>query len=509
MKNMNTSKRIIINTSITYLRSIFAAFVGIFTTRWVLNSLGVEDYGLYGLVGSILVFISFLNNVLAGAISRYFAYEVGRRNNDELNKWFNAAIRIHLLVPIFLVIIGLIIGTIAINCWLNIEIENIKIASVVFYISLFSASVSMCLAPYRGMLLAKQDISQQSIIEILQSLCHVILMYVLTLVNRNQLLIYSIMMAAESVIFQILIALRANHIYSEISIKNYKYHELKSYVLELFSFSAWKSLIGFGVMMFNQGLSIILNLFFGTKLNAAYSVASNLSAQSNTISNALMMSITPEIVSRQGAGNKESMIRLALKACKYSTLMVLLIAVPLFLDIDNLLLLWLKTPPQYTGILCRFIIISLVIDKLTSGLESAINACGQIKKFQISVGLSYILGVLLTILLLLIKKTPIIIGVSYLITQSMILVMRLFWARKLVGIQLWRWVSGAFNPIAIVSLLTVSGCLFMMNCLPKLGIVRLITITLSSTFSLFLFAWLFVLEVNLKEQIKARLSKHK
>ena len=500
--------RIILNTGVTYLRTLFAAIVGLFTARWVLMSLGEDAYGLYGLVGSILVFVTFLNNVLAGAVSRYFAYSIGQKDSGILNTWFNASIRIHIFVPLLLLFLGGILGVFAIKYWLNIEAGDVSVAIKVFHVSLTASAVTMMTAPFKGLLLAKQDIAQQSVIEILQSFAHLLLMYILlTKVKNNQLMVYALMMALETIIFQLLIALRALTLYEEIKVIKYPWNQLKSYVRELLAFSSWKSLMGFGQIVFNQGIAFILNVFFGTRLNASYSIASNLSAQSSTVSNSLMMAITPEIITRKGAGMHENMKTLSLQAGKYSSYLVLLIALPLFLDVDNVLTMWLKEPPQYTNVLCRFILVSLFIDKIASGQESAVNACGRIKGFQISIGLSYVISVLSAFFLLRIFRVPMVVGWSFLICSLLNTLIRLYFGQSVAEVKIKDWFVLTFMPLcAVVLPVTLLSCL-LMSLMPSEGFSRLVLIVLTTSVLFMITGWIFILESSLKKKLISRLFK--
>lgn len=506
-KSMSSVNRILLNTIVTYLRTLFAAVVGLFTARWVLLSLGEDSYGLYGLVGSILVFITFLNNVLAGSVSRFFAYSIGQQDSALLNKWFNASIRIHIVIPILLIIIGGLIGTYAIKFLLNVDVNDESVALKVFYISLLASAVTMMASPFKGLLLAKQDIAQQSIIEILQSLVHLLLMYLLTKIKHNQLIVYAIMMAAETIIFQILIALRACTLYNDISFFKYPWIKLKVYVKELLVFSSWKSLMGFGQIFFNQGLAILLNVFFGTRLNAAYSVSSNVSAQSSTVSNSLMMAITPEIITRKGAGQHEDMKSLALKAGKYSSYLVLFISLPLFIDIDNILLLWLKEPPIYTNELCRFILVSLFVEKLASGQESAINACGRIKEFQISIGCSYIVSIIIAYILLLIFDYPDVIGWAFLICATLNTGIRLHYGQSVADIRITDWLKHVFLPLLFVTSVVSMLSGFMELFLPDDGLLRLLLLVSITTILFAINGWFFILDSTIKNTILSKIFK--
>ena len=503
---MASKKVIILNTAFTYLRTILAALVGLFTARWVLNSLGESDYGLYGLVGSILIFITFLNNVLAGSVARYFAYTIGKKDEEELNKWFNASILIHIVVPLFLIIIGLVFGTIAIRYWFNIENTKVDTACVVFYISIVSAGVTMMLAPFKGLLLAKQDIRVQSIIEMGQSIIHLLLMFVLTLISSSQLLlIYSLMMAGETVLFNGITAAKAKKMYSEIQFKRFRWQDIKPYVQEILVFSSWKSLVGFGNICYTQGQAIVLNFFFGTKINAAYSVASNLSAQSSSISSAMMMAITPEITTREGAGSHDAMVSLSLKASKYSVWLMSIIAIPLFIEVDNLLELWLKNPPGYANILCQAILISMIVEKLAIGNESAINACGRIKNFQIAYGIISIAGVFVTYHLLIIVHNPIMVGISIILCQLLIMLIRLYYGWQSADIKIMDWLRSVAIPCVVTLVITYAIGKTISTLINISALGNLLSTTIVTTLSLLLMGWFLVVDESIKHRIISKI----
>ncbi len=509
---LSTKKRLVLNTGFSYMRSVLAMLVGLFTARWVLQALGESDYGLFGVVGSIMIFVTFLNGVLAGAVSRYFAYSLGKaNNNEELNKWFNAALIIHIIVPIVLLSVGLLCGTYIIQNFLNIENGKTGVATVVFYISCVSAAFSMMSAPFNSMLYAKQNIVEQSIIGFGETLTHLILMYILmAYIHDNALIVYTIFLASKTIFFQLILMWRTMSLYKELHFCVYPREVIMPYIKELLFFSSWKSLMGLGRILYTQGSAIIINLFFGTRLNAAYSIATNISAQAGGLSNSLMVAITPEIVSREGGGNHESMKSLSYKASKYSSILICFIALPLVSDIQNLLILWLKTVPAYTSQFCIAIIISLFIEKLASGHESALNANGKIAGFQASIGIIYIMGVILTYTLFKIYDKPIMLCVAIVVCQLLCLFVKLYWGRKIVHLSIWEWIRRSVCPVLGCIIMYFMLFYFYNHIIPENGLFRLAIITILSTFIISMYSWFFVLEKNVKirllEIIKSKIK---
>jgi O-antigen/teichoic acid export membrane protein len=504
----STKKRVVLNTAFSYMRSVFAMLVGLFTARWVLQALGESDYGLFGVVGSIMVFVTFLNGVLAGAVSRYFAFCIGKANNeDELNKWFNAALIIHTTVPLVLLVVGLLLGTFIIQTILYIEEGKIGIATVVFYICCVSSAFSMMAAPFNSMLYARQNIVEQSIIGFGETFVHFISMYILmAYIKNNTLIVYTVFLASKTILFQIILSLRTMSLYKELRFRIYPRRVLMPYIRELLVFSSWKSLMGFGKILYTQGSAIVLNIFFGTRLNAAYSIGTNISAQAGSLSSSLMTAITPEIVSREGGGNHESMKSLSYKASKYSSILICFIALPLISDIQNLLVLWLKTPPSYTTQFCIAIVISLIIEKLASGHESALNANGKIAGFQASIGINFILSVLITYILFRIYESPLMLCAAILLSQMLSLLIKLYWGKRMVDLSIRNWVIHSVIPVVGCVLVYFSLFVLYNGLLPESGMIRLVVVTVLSSMIICLYSWFFILEKSIKDGIITRVK---
>ena len=325
-------------------------------------------------------------------------------------------------------------------------------------------------------------------------------------IHENALIIYTVFLATKTILFQIILCIRTMSLYPELHVKRYTKEELWPYIKELLLFSSWKSLLGFGRILYTQGSAIVLNVFFGSRLNAAYSVATNISAQTSGLSTSLMTAITPEIVSREGSGDHESMKSLSFKASKYSSILICFIALPLLSDIQNLLVLWLKTPPHYTSQFCIAIIVSLLIEKLTSGHESALSANGKIAGFQASLGINYILSVFISYLLFKIYDKPVMLCVSIISCQFLSLCLKLFWGRRIVGLSIREWFRFAVFPVAGCIAVYYIMFFFYNSFLPNEGITRLIMITILSTIIICLYSWFVVMEKSLKESLITKIK---
>lgn len=389
---MSSGKRIIYNTAITYIRSIVGAGLALFSSRWVLAELGESDFGLYALVGSIIIFITFFNSVMSGSASRYFAYELGRGAENEVNKWFNAAFSIHLLVPLILIIIGWPIGEYCISYFFDIPNGRIAASLWVFRLSLLAAFFGMLSVPFIAMFSAKQQFVELALCGILQSILIFVAAYILKFVSGDKLIYYSVFMVAISVFIQIVQIFRAWKLFRECKI-NRKFWFEKSRFIQLIKFASWNVIGNAGHLIRTQGLTMLTNISFGTKGNASLGVANQLSNQTSVLANALSNAISPEIIRSEGLGNRDRAIKLAYQAAKMGTILILLLTIPILTETNNILSLWLIHVPEGAGILCRLMVVMFMLEKTTLGQYVLLQAIGKIAKEELYVGILYSLSI--------------------------------------------------------------------------------------------------------------------
>jgi O-antigen/teichoic acid export membrane protein len=438
-----------INTMATYGRSLFSMILALFSSRWVLDSLGQTDFGLYNVVGSIIVFIIFLNSVMAGSISRFLAFSIGEGNDDDINCWFNTAFFIHLCAALGLIAVGWPIGEFVVRNVLSIPSFRFDACLAVFRISLISAFVSMLSVPFVAMFTAKQHMAELAIWGLLQTAFSFLVAFCLPSYRGDRLVAYSCAMVCIVVLIQLLQVMRAHQLFPECRIVMVKWFS-KHRMMRVFSFSGWAIIDSCGAMLRNQGTSVLLNVFFGAKLNAAYGVANQVSAQTSQLSGALMNSFSPEITRCEGCGEREKMLLLSDQAGKFGTILMAVFTLPMLMEIDYILKLWLHNPPPYTGAFCRLILITFLFDRITTGVLFAVNAKGDVAGYQATVGLSQLLTLPLAWACLKCGFSPESVGYAFIMTTVLITIGRLFWLNRLFDVALVAWYRSVLLPICLV-----------------------------------------------------------
>ena len=480
---MKPSWRIILNITTGYGASVFSAGMMLFSRRWVLNAMGSVDYGLYMLVGSLIVFVTFLNSILTVSVSRHYAYAIGQGLFDDINGWFNAALFLHFCIAVGLVVIGGPIGEYIIVDVLNIPTIRIFSCLWVFRISLVSAFAGMVSVPFTAMLTAQQRITELAMWNAIQVLFVFILSYVVMGVSGDHLVLYAIGMSVIIVLINAMKILRACLIFPECRIV-WKQLKNKQRYKDVSYFAAWNLIGMLGGTLRNQGTAVLLNLKFGPNLNAAYGIANQVSVQVNQLANELIKAFSPEIITSEGRGAHQRVIILSLRVCKFSTLLSMLFAIPLLTEMDLVLKLWLGTPPQYTAVLCRLILWTFLIDRLTAGFLLAVQAHGRISGYQMTVGVSMLLTLPLAWVFLTLGYPPASVGSAFVIMMTGCTLGRIYWARKIVGIGFKSWLRHVFLPVSGIAAFSAFAAVIPYGTIPS-GVLRLfITTGLSVTAAL-------------------------
>jgi len=484
---MNPSQRLVLNTAASYSRSVFSLALALFSSRWVLHSLGQTDYGLFSLVGSVIVFITFLNGIMANSVSRYFAYSIGQGDSAEVTRWFNTGLSIHLCFGFSLILIGWPVGEYVIGHVLNIPAERIATSFWVFRVSLVSAFASMVSVPFVAMFTAKQHIAEVSGWGGLQSILAFTLAYGLTRYHGDCLLFYAVGVVIIIVFIQAAMVLRALLVFPECRVvveEWFDRHRLSG----VLSFTTWNLIGGFGTTFRDQGSAILLNLHFGPGVNAAFGVAKQVSEQTNQLSASMLGAFYPEITTSEGRGDRDRTLGLSHRASKYGTILVLLFAIPLIVEMDYILKLWLREPPAFTALFCRLILCTFLVDRSTTGYMMAVNARGKVAGYQATVGGSLVLTLPLAWVFLKLGYPPTSVGSAFIITAAICSVGRVLWVRRLFGEPVEKWVGGVLLPCIVVGAAATLAAL-VPHWLMSTSFIRLVCVSGLSVAGSLLATW--------------------
>lgn len=516
-KNMTENRRIFWNILATYGRSLFSLVVGLFTARWALNALGVIDYGLYGVVGGLVVFISFINGTLAGASSRFYAVAIGKARKaadkdgalEECRMWFNTALSIHVLVPVVLLAIGYPIGVWTVKNFLTIPPDRIADCVWVFRFTCLTCFVGMVNVPFSAMYGAKQYIAELTIYSYVTTVLNAGFLYFMVTHPGVWLFRYAVWCCVLSVIPQTIITIRAMFVFPECRIVR-KYLWQSGPIKEVASFAGWNLMGVFCQLLRVQGVAILINKAFGPKVNASMALGGSVNGHTSSLAGSLMGAFSPAIETAYGAGDTKRMREMAFRACKFGCLLLLIFFIPLMLELRQVMLIWLKTPPQYVVFLCYVMLLDTFFETSTHGHMVAVNASGRVKEYQINMTMISILTLPIAVVTVWLGGGVYALGLVLVGARISISLRRVYYARKFAGLSGIAWLKEVVAPISLVVLLASAVGTIPLCFMPS-GFFRIVLVTLLSELALFPASWFLVLNAEERafvvEKLRAKFKK--
>ena len=381
--NKENSKRIAKNTLLLYIRLIFTMAVGLFTSRVILATLGVEDYGVYNVVAGFVMMFSFFTSSLGAAISRFLTYELGKGESDKLQRIFSTSVNVQLLLSVAILALAEAIGIWFVNTKLNIPADRLYAANWAFQCAILSFIFNLISVPYNAAIIAHERMSAFAYISILEVSLKLLIVYVLYISPIDKLITYSILFAA--------VGLAIRLVYGGYCRKHFvecRYQAVidKPMLKEITGFAGW-NLLGSGAYLFNtQGVNIVMNLFFGVTVNAARGIATQVEGVVRQFVTNFTTALNPQITKSYAAGNMEYMYTLVCRGAKYSYFLMLVFVVPFMFEADIILRLWLDNVPEHTSIFLRLTMIGTLCDILGNSTANACWATGKVKKYYLWIG---------------------------------------------------------------------------------------------------------------------------
>ena len=385
MQDISTNnKRIAKNTLLLYVRTIFVMLISLYTSRVILDVLGVSDYGIYNVVSGTVAMLSIISGSLSQAISRFITFELGHGNNIRLQKIFANSVVVELGLSIAIIIIGEIIGLWFLHTHMNIPPDRVNAALWVLHCSLISFVINLISVPYNATIIAHEHMSAFAYISILDAFLKLGSVYLLFFITSDKLVLYAILMVATASIIRLIYGIYCHRHFEE---THGRLSFDKNLFMEMSAFAGWKFLSDSSYILSTQGVNMLINVYFGVALNAARGIATQAQSAVMQFVNNFTTSINPQITKYYASGNMEAMHKLVCLGTKYSFFLMLIFAVPFICETNYVLSLWLKIVPPSTAIFLQLSLIGSMMILLGNGLLTAIQATGKIKKYAIYVSI--------------------------------------------------------------------------------------------------------------------------
>lgn len=473
----DNNKRIAKNTLLLYVRMLFTMAVSLFTSRVILNTLGVEDYGINNVVGGIVTMFSVLSGSLSSSISRFITFELGKGNIERLKTIFSTGVNIQLGMSVLIIIIAEAVGIWFLNTKMNIPTDRMVAANWVFQCAILTFVLNLLSVPYNAAIIAHEKMSAFAYISVVEVSLKLIIVYMLMISPFDRLETYAVLLLLVGAVIRFIYGYYCKRHFEECT-----YHFVfdKPVLKEMTGFAGW-NFLGNGAYMLNtQGVNILMNLYFGVAVNAARGIATQVDAALKQFVNNFTTAVNPQITKSYAQGDLDYMHKLVCRSAKFSAFLMMFFAVPIILETNTILTIWLKTVPDYAVIFLQWIIISSFMDTvLANSLVTSMFATGKIKRYQIIVTTVGCLVFPLSWIAFKLGFEPQVGYILYFIIYTILLFVRLYLLKDMVKLPVMMYIREVLYKLApiIVVGFAIPGILILTM---DAGWLRLILVCLLS-----------------------------
>ncbi|NOU48460.1 MAG: hypothetical protein HOO86_15580 [Bacteroidales bacterium] len=432
---MQAGKRVVFNTGILYINLLVRIFIGLFTTRLVLNALGKSDFGIYSLVGGVIGMLSFLATSMSISSMRFMSHSIGTGDIELIKKTFNTSLIIHFILGILVILILEGGGLLMFDYWLNIPPNSLNDAKIIFHFMVFSAFVTVISVPFDAVMNAHENFFASTLINTSGVVINLGIAIYITYLDSNLLVIYGFLILLNQIVIRIFKQWYSKYNYEECKVKLKEYVDF-SLIKNMLSFVGWNILGVSGAVILVQSKDILLNMFFGVNLNASNGIASVLTERLNNFSASMTQAIEPQIMKNEGSGDRKKMINLVATGAKFSVFLISIFSIPVFIETPYLLELWLGNVPEYSVIFIRLIILSMILEKFTFPIITAIYAIGNVKEFTIVGFIIILLMIPISYWLYYLGEPPYTIFIVVIFIYICLAACRLYYGKKIAGINI-------------------------------------------------------------------------
>lgn len=488
MTTQSNNKRIAKNTLMLYFRQILILLVSLYTVRVVLEALGVEDYGIYSVVGGIVSFFSFLSGTMASATQRFFSYAIGQRDYEKLKKTFTVNWIIYGVIAIIALILLETVGLWFINEQLNVPPERFESARWIFHFSVFMFITTIFSTPFMAIIIAHEDMQIYAYVSIVEVLMKLGVVFLLVHLPWDKLELYGMLTFAVSVIITLIYVVICLRKYDECQYR--KFYWDKGLFHEIIGYTGWTLFGQITSVGRNQAVTILLNQVFNPVVVAARAIAINITSQINVFSNNFNTGLYPPIIKSYAANDKKEMFSLLFNGSKITFFLMWVFALPFFLEMDTILTVWLKNPPPEAVLFTRLALVEVLINSISLPLMTAARAPGKMKTYEFTLGCIQI-GIFVTSWFVLkMGAAAYSVFVVAIVANLVMFIVRLLLVRMLIGLSLSQFFNQVVLPILIVILVSaipsfaIHFVLPMGFCFAGVSVLTSVIITCISTYFL-------------------------
>lgn len=450
-KNISNNKRIAKNTVFLYIRMLLIMVVTLYTSRVVLSTLGIEDFGIFNAVGGIVAMLGFLNSSMANAVQRFLSFEIGKNNTRKVNSIFNISFQAHVAIAICVFIIMEIGGVWFLNHKMNIPSERMLAAQWVFQSSVLSSIIVILQVPYNALIIAKEQMNVYAYVSVVEVFLKLGIVYILLLTSSDKLIFYSILNVIVSIIVTTVYIIYCKSKFEESRLFYVK--DIK-YLRELTSFASWNMLGEIAWILTGQGVNILLNIFFGPIVNAARGIAYQVEGAVMKFVQNFQVAMNPQIIKTYAANQHEQTISLVYMGIRFSFYLMLILSMPLYFEINYILSIWLQEVPPMTADFCRLILICGLVQTCSNLFATVAKAYGKIRNYQLIISFILMCNFPLSYLMLHLGFSPFSTVVVAILIQILCLIARLLLMKKMIVYSIREFLCDVLVPLLGITLMS-------------------------------------------------------
>lgn len=444
----DNNKKIAKNTLLLYFRMLLMMFVTLFTSRVVLDKLGVTDYGIYNVVGGVVAMLGFLNSSMSNAVQRYLSFEIGKNNEDGVNRIFNVSLFAHAGIAVFVFVVMEIVGVWYLNTHMNIPAERMDAANWVLQCSIFTTLFTILQVPYNAIIISKEQMGIYAYISILEVVLKLLVVYMLAIGNFDKLKLYSVLIMVVTIGIVMIYRFYCTRKYKEAKFKFIKDWNL---LKQIVGFASWNMLGELAWVFTGQGVNIILNSFFGPVVNAARGLAEQVNGAVNRFVANFQTAVNPQLIKNYASDQLGEMKTLLFRSTRFSYYLLLALSLPIILKMDFILHLWLKEVPDYTTGFCQLVLVSSLVSTLSNLLAQVARAYGKIRNYQIIVSIFLLLNFPLSYIVLKFGCSPLSTMFVNIGVNAMLLFVRLRLTNRMIQMTYGSFIRNVLFPVITVT----------------------------------------------------------
>lgn len=491
------NKRIAKNTLLLYIRMFVMLAVGLYTSRVVLHVLGASDYGIYNIIGGVVVLFSFINNALISATQRFLNFNLGKKDITAVHHVFCMSMNAYFILSLLFIVLAETIGLWFVNTQLNIPEDRHNAALWVYQFSVLTFIVNLLRIPYNATIIAYERMDFYAYVSLIEVILKLAVVYLLFVTSYDKLILYALLYTIIPIMMNIVYKIYCN---KHFSVTKYQPLWNKEIFRSLFGFSGWSLFGSIANMSAQQGINILVNIFYGVTANAAVGIANQVTTNVYQFISNFQTAFQPQIVKTYAANETEAFHKLIFRSAKFSYFMMFLLALPIILTTHDILEIWLVKVPEYTAIFCQLILGFLIIECISAPLWMAVQATGKIKRYQILMAICIFMNFPLTYIVFKIGMPVYYAWIIRIFVNVITISVRCIYMKKYLEFPILDFFKKVIKPILIVSAISIPIPYFI-SISTTSGIENIIIVTIISILISLFFIYTLGLNINEKKFI--------